>query len=149
MEIWRIFAQKDLQELHNFEKENTNDYLGVFYVLEYGDTIKIGSSKKPYTRLMSLRRNAEKYGNITLGRMAISKLHTNYFSNEKVIHKKLDSLRKNGTELFFVGFEETLKAIEDMHLPFLDETKKIKKESKDFCDFMGNLLFGNLIKTKK
>lgn len=50
-------------------------YLGVVYAVEYGDKLKIGYSTKPYTRIMVLKRNAEKYGNMAWGVFA-SAVHT-------------------------------------------------------------------------
>ena len=53
-------------------------YMGVVYALKYGNMIKIGSSKHPYKRFIALKSQAEKYGNINIGDIAISGLHTNF-----------------------------------------------------------------------
>ena len=47
----QIFSNSEFGEIRSVEKENKGTYLGFFYALEYGDLIKIGSTKNPYQRL--------------------------------------------------------------------------------------------------
>lgn len=83
----QIFDNEDFAKIKEIENSNKGKYTGFFYVLEYGDFVKIGSTKNPYQRLMALKRNAVNYGNLKIGRLAISIPHTNYVENEKHLWK--------------------------------------------------------------
>lgn len=115
-------------------------YMGVVYALKYGNMVKIGSSKHPYKRFIALKSQAEKYGNIKVGDIAISGLHTNFRENEKVAHHKFHKFRREGTELFNIDFEAVKDYLNTLDL--LDETIRINQDSETFKNRMANLLFG-------
>lgn len=108
----KIFEKEELTKLKEVCKQTPEDR-GYFYLLEYGNRIKIGCSKNPYKRYCTLKREAEAYGNSKLGRIAISSPHTNYSQNEVLLHKVFSEKRVTGTELFNLNFEDAIAGIPD------------------------------------
>lgn len=131
----KIFAEDELNQLKEIESNNKNKYTGFFYVLEYGDWIKIGSTKSPYTRITTLKSNAEKYGNTTTGRIIISSPHTNYIDNEKKLHTFFSEYRKPGTELFNLSLDEALGEINNI-VEYKDDTEQLEEKSRNFLHGM-------------
>lgn len=103
------YNQSNIHTLKGIDLLAQDTYMGVVYALKYGNMIKIGSSKHPYKRFISLKSQAEKYGNVKVGDIAISGLHTNFRENEKVTHHKFQKFRREGTELFDIDFETAKK----------------------------------------
>lgn len=136
----QIFNNEEFGEVKNIEKANKGKHTGFFYILEYGNLVKIGSTKNPYQRIMSLKRGAETYGNLKLGKVAISKPHTNYVSNEKRLHKLFSELRKSGSELFDISFDEAIRQIGDIE--YLNESKEIEAKSENFLNGMKSFILG-------
>jgi hypothetical protein len=136
----QIFSNSEFGEIRSVEKENKGTYLGFFYALEYGDLVKIGSTKNPYQRLLTLKREAASYNNSRIGRFALSKPQTNYTKNEKILHKVFASCRKSGTELFDISFNEVIN--NDIELEYKDETESIKNKSEKFLDMMKGFMLG-------
>lgn len=83
-----------------------HDYLGYIYVLEYGTTIKIGSTRNPEKRLKNLEANARLYGDISTGRVLVSIPHVNFRENETLIHRYLREMRITSSERFDITFDE-------------------------------------------
>ena len=108
----KIFEKEELTKLKEVCKQ-TPEYFGYFYLLEFGNRIKIGCSKNPYQRYMTLKKEAEDYGNTKLGRIAISRPHTNYSQNETLLHKVFFEKRVNGTELFDLDLDDVIAGIPD------------------------------------
>ena len=54
MNALQIFSNENFSELRKTENEKTGDYTGFFYILEYGDLVKIGYTKNAYQRVMAL-----------------------------------------------------------------------------------------------
>lgn len=138
----QIFSNPAFGEIKNFEKNLKDTYLGIFYAVEYGQAIKIGHTKKPYTRIVTLKRAAEKYGDISLGRVCISKAHTNHEENEKKLHEHFAKARKAGTELFNISFDDFISAVSLMGIEYKDESPQIKARSEAFLRGMKSLLLG-------
>lgn len=137
----QIFSNSEFSKLRKIEKENTSNYTGFFYILEYGDLVKIGCTRKPYQRVMALKRNAENYGDLKLGKIALSIPHTNFADNEKKLHKKFSTYRKSGSELFDLGFQEIVSNVPDV-VEYKDETIQIEKSSDNFFNMMKNFVLG-------
>ena len=137
----QIFSNENFSELRKIEKENTGDYTGFFYILEYGDLVKIGYTKNPYQRVMALKRNAENYGDLKLGKIALSIPHTNFSENEKKLHKKFSAYRKSGSELFDLDFQEIISKVSDI-VEYKDETIQIEKRTDSFFNGMKNFILG-------
>lgn len=138
----QIFNNSEFKEMRTTDKNLKDTYLGVVYALEYGDKLKIGCSKQPYTRVMALRRNAEKYGNAILGRICISIPHTNYKEIESFLHKRFSNFRVEGTELFDVTFNDFVKIFKNEKIDFKDETEKFEKKSQAFFEAMKSFIMG-------
>ncbi len=80
---------------------------------------------------MALKRMAEKYGDIQIGRFAISQGHTNYVENERILHEYYAANRQNDTELFSIALDDVIPGIQ-CDLVFKDETKEIEKRAENF-----------------
>lgn len=128
-----VFNNPEFGEIKNIEQENKNKYTGFFYILEWDNFVKIGSTKNPYQRLMALKRSAETYGQSQLGRIAFSVPHTNYKINEKKLHKNFSMHRKEKSELFDLSFDEVVSNLPN-DMEYLDESEQIDKQAEDFLN---------------
>lgn len=137
----QIFNNEKFGEIKKIEKKNKDKYTGFFYVLEYGDFVKIGSTKNPYQRLMALRRNAVNYGNFEIGRFAISIPHTNYVENERKLHEHFKNVRKQGSELFDCALEAVVNSIGNI-ATYRDDSEKIESKANAFFQGMKNFVTG-------
>ena len=135
-----IFNDANSKELKDFEK-NISTYMGIFYVMEYGDYVKIGYSHMPYERLTALKRQAVKYSDLRTGKIALSIPHTNYRENEKQLHAMFNRYRKQDTELFKIDFEDCIKLIESSSIKYKDESKEMKEESDQFLEEFKRFMF--------
>jgi hypothetical protein len=137
-----IFNNPKFGEIRTVESGLKDTYLGVVYAVEYGDKLKIGYSTKPYTRIMVLKRNAEKYGNMALGRVCISSPHTNYREIESFLHGRFADLRIEGTELFNIKFDDFVKIFRFEKINFKDETESIRRRSQAFFNGLKGFIIG-------
>lgn len=112
-------------ELKQLENEIKNSYLGVVYILQYGENVKIGSTNQPFTRYKTLKHNAEDYGNVKIGKISLSEAHTNYRRNESELHKIFRDYRRLGTELFNISFDNAIEKLGNIELEFLNDSKEI------------------------
>lgn len=135
-----IFKNEEFGELKKCKKDN--DYMGFFYAIEYGDLIKIGSTNNPYQRVMTLKRQAEKYGNTKIGNLVLSKQHTNYSENERQLHAYYKNKRKKGTELFNITISEFCENISKTNIEYKNQTKDIENKSEKFCNMMKSFMLG-------
>lgn len=142
----KIFENKEFGKIRSIEDSTKDSYMGFYYILEYGQNIKIGSTKQPYTRMLTLKRNAEKYGETKLGRVALSVPHTNYRDNEKILHQNFSKYRKVDTELFKFSFEDCINLLQKLTIEYCDDTNKIEEKADNFCSFMKSILFGGELK---
>lgn len=119
----KTYNRESIAELKPLGKLNKDSlWFGHFYVVEFGDMVKIGSTNNPYNRYMAFVREGEKYGKTKIGRFAVSPRHTNYRENEKALHKIHADKRKEGTELFDMKFEDAIRIPSEIE--FLDESEK-------------------------
>ena len=138
----KIFESSEMGELRILEKRLVSTYLGVVYALEYGDKLKIGHSTRPYTRIMALKRNGEKYGKVSIWRVCISTPHTNHFEIERVLHEKFLDYRVGNTELFDIGFDEFIRCFENTTLNMRDDTEKIDAKANSFLSNIKSFILG-------
>lgn len=110
-------------------------------IFDNEDFAKIGSTKNPYQRLMALKRNAVNYGNLKIGRFAISIPHTNYVENEKHLHEYFKDKRKRGSELFDCTLEETIPDILTV-VEYRDDSEKINAKADMFLQGMKGFVMG-------
>lgn len=140
MNDWTVFAPAEFSKIREFDKQQKGYYLGFVYIFECGKFTKIGMSKKPYQRLRALKHNAEGYGNQKTGRIAISKIHTNYKENEKRLHQFFSKFRKEDTELFELQFDEVCEMLPQLF--FEDNSKDLESQSQKKFESLVSLLFG-------
>ena len=136
----QIFNNEQFGQVKELERANRNNYIGFYYFLEWGNVVKIGCSKKPYQRLLALKRTA-KYGGLCIGRIGISQGHTNYAENEKILHKHFADYRKNDTELFSISFIDAVNSIPS-DIVLKDETKKKETQADNFLSGMKSFVLG-------
>ena len=113
-----IFENNQLGELSTYYPYHKDNTKGYFYVLECGKQVKIGSTKDPATRLKTLYSNFTKYGNVQVGRCAISQTHSNFRENEKKLHFIFDAYRVRKTELFEIDFDTVVSNIKNSDLEY-------------------------------
>lgn len=123
--VVQVFDNTQYNEIKQIEDSRSNEYMGFIYVMEWGDNIKIGCTKSPYQRLKALKRQAEKYGNTSIDRVAITIEHTNYKENERIIHKQFEKHQIGNTELFKAPFLYVVSEISDC-LVYKDESRAMK-----------------------
>lgn len=133
----QIFNSSEFGNLKELDK-NMETGFGIFYILEYGEEIKIGSTKQPYCRLMALRRQC-KYNNVNIGCIAVSPSHSNYKENEKLLHSRFAENRINDTELFHMKLEDVLSQIEKLEIDYSDE---YEEPGGAFIDFVMDFVKG-------
>lgn len=112
MNEWITYESHDDSKIPSRSSENP--YMGYVYALEYGSTIKIGSTLNPAQRIKTLASNARLYSDIPLGKVAVSPMHTNYFDNEHALHRYFDKARIAGSERFDMRLKEFIDHIPDL-----------------------------------
>ena len=137
----QIFNNEEFESIRILEKGNKDKYTGFFYILEWNNMVKIGSTKNPYQRLLALKRTAENYGSDKLGRIALSVPHTNYRDNEKTLHKFFSNCRKPYTELFNMEVRDAISKIPS-NLEYADDSEKINERAEAIFGWMKNFVLG-------
>lgn len=111
-------------------------YAGIVYLLEWGNLgVKIGQSRRPAQRIKEWEHYA-RYGGFKFGRIAITPIHTNYITNEGILHVYFDKYRVSGTELFAIPFDDVLAKLpvlnyEEIPLTSASVAKKYGIEDED------------------
>lgn len=132
----KIFPPNSIKEIKD-EYKDADDYLGYFYIVEYNDYVKIGSSRNLPQRYLSIKRECEKYNNGKIGRIAISKIaHTNYKENEVYLHNYFSQNRINNTELFNLIFDDVISQIELLNIIYEDKRELFYEEGKNFFNIL-------------
>lgn len=143
-EIVKIY--NNLKELENEDFNSISPFMGYVYFIEYGDYIKIGSSKQPITRIKSLCSNALRYHDLKIGKIAITYPHTNYKENENILHQHFLKKQKEKTELFNITLYEAIKSIKTIPLVFKDDSQEQEQHSEDFLNNAKQFLLQNVSK---
>lgn len=139
----QIFNYSEFSRIKETETMIDGSFLGIFYALEWDDMLKLGQSSHPYTRIMAHKRNAENYGNVRLGRVAISCAHTNYRENELKLHTYFANQRVAGTEIFDISMDEFIESLSIVGLEYKDESEGIDKRSQIVLEGLQHLLLGD------
>lgn len=139
----QIFTNEEFGYVRTIEEMRSNDYMGFVYVLEWDNVVKIGCTKYPYKRLLTLQRQAEQYGNVKLGSFALSKEHTNYAKNEKKLHNRFRDYRRGNTELFNISLQQAITEFSSC-LELLDESEIIERRERVTMEFFQHLLLGDI-----
>lgn len=119
---WTIYDKNEYNLLKELDFENRSKK-GYVYLLEYGDDVKIGTTKQPYFRISELARLAKNYSKTQTRSVAISPVHTNRFENEKKLHELFSEKLIGNGELF----KTKIKNILD-NIPFRYLTWEIEEE---------------------
>lgn len=147
MDEIEIFKKPDYKKLKAFEDNIKNPYMGVVYACEYGGNIKIGSSGKPYTRLTTLIRSAERYDGLSIGAFAITPLHTNFRDNEKLLHSFFANSRVGGTELFSISLQQAIDEAKKLELR--DDSAAFEKRGIAVCEGFKKIVTGEAFRGTK
>ena len=141
LNCFKVFCPEDMDELKAIEN-NTPNHFGYVYFIEYGDLIKIGYSKAPYKRLITLKRQGEGYSDKKIGRIALTPMCTNYVKIEMELHELFKDKRKDNTELFEISFYDAVTQTMGFNLSYLDESKEIEKHMEESFQFLKAFVTG-------
>ena len=78
---------KEYNDVNWIEDNKHAAHLGYVYLIEYGQHVKIGSTKRPARRMKQLNSIAVNYAGLTIGKIVISRPHTNFTENESQLHR--------------------------------------------------------------
>ena len=141
--LFRAFSIDEIEDLKRIEK-NTPYLFGYVYFLEYGNLLKIGYTKNPYTRIMTLKKQGEGYSDKAIGRVALTPMCTNYVKVEKTIHELFKDVRRDKTELFDISFYDAVMGTMNANLDYLDESKEIERRSDATFNFVKSFISGEV-----
>lgn len=113
---------------------NRDDIGGCVYVINFGFAVKIGCSSNPDERIRNITNYLKNYAGLEAENVFISPRHVNYQENEKLMHKKFEHDRLEGSELFTISHPlavETLSDL-DMNCDLEKERERIEKSSENF-----------------
>ncbi|MCW6653642.1 phage antirepressor KilAC domain-containing protein [Aerococcaceae bacterium NML210727] len=145
----QVFKHEQFGEIKKMYPDK-KDYFGYIYVLEYGNSLKIGSTNNPYARIARLKSNAEKYGKQLIGRVALSTPHTNFRDVEKRLHQIFADFRKEGTELFNLDLEDVLSNDKVFDIKLEDNSEKLIERAEVVTEgFKSFLLTGKFPKNRE
>lgn len=104
------------------------DECGIVYAIEFGDNIKIGSTKNLNKRYKQLCSNANYYNDIKIGNCYYTIHHEKYRDTEQLLHKLFSNKRKPNTELFNMTTSYLLFMTKDINIDTekIDHSKTIK-----------------------
>ena len=135
-----ICEKSEIERIMNLEKNKSDEYQGFVYIIDYGDCVKIGCTKKPYRRLLELEKMIERYGNRKSLRFYVSDEHTNYYKNETMLHEFFSAKRINGTELFNISFENAV-LVANNKMILKNESLYLEKQSAEDIKRLQELFF--------
>ena len=118
-------------------QKESNRFLGRVYAMEYGDFLKIGSSKKLTARIRALKKQCE-YASIQSGEVVFTSPHTNYKENEKLIHMACSEYRIGDTELYDLNIYDFIEVVSKLHAK--DDSVKLSEECETISDYFISLV---------
>ncbi|WP_029423510.1 GIY-YIG nuclease family protein [Alicyclobacillus macrosporangiidus] len=136
------FVAESNAQLNQPPFNKMRDYLGFVYVVEYGSFIKIGKTQNPHQRMKSIKSVGRNYGDTTIGRILVSRPHTNFNENERSIHEALSHHRVRG-ELFAMTLDEFMAG--KFGLTFRDDVEMLRKRTEAHVNVLKELLFPELV----
>ena len=145
MNEFYIYCRDEFSKIKELKENSKKSELGYFYILEWDNGVKIGSTKRPVQRIQAFMQTAEKYGNAVLGRVAFSIPHINYKGNEAILHQYFSDFRMNGTELFSIDFDRVISNIPD-NLEYEKEIERNHDTVEIFTDIVDRLIASKDIK---
>ncbi len=114
-----------------------DDTSSVVYIIEYPESVKIGRTRHPRSRLKAHQSNALKNQRV-IGRVAIKYVEDNYLGAERELLRRFADKRIENTEEFLIGFEDVINSApkEENHTTFSElellraENKRLSEELK-------------------
>lgn len=134
----KIYDITELEELKELKYSVLNNKrLGYLYILKYNakdnvDTIKIGVTINPFSRINELSKTANNYGFSSVEKIAISECHSNYYKSEKNMHKYYEDKRKEGCEIFNVSFDDACSMVDKLLSNRTDSNSLTNNKVTDF-----------------
>lgn len=119
--------------------EDEPSTFGFVYAIEYGDGIKIGSTKSVRNRLSNIISHAGLYSDIETGEFCFSEAHRNFRENERIIHKAFANRRLGKSERFQMTLDDFFK---ELPLIYFDMDRaaakaQLEKDSRSLFEMMG------------
>lgn len=130
MNTVKVFDSYDRQALTDFENTKKT-YDGFVYIIEVGNSTKIGCTAHLDKRMRQLSSMLRNYADIKIGRIAVTMPHMNYRDNEKTIHKIFSSSRINGGEMFDVKFCDAILELNSLSFDTSDELRNARMKEAD------------------
>jgi hypothetical protein len=129
--MWRKDKfMNDIWTKYNYDNVKIPDGNGVVYVIEYGDYIKIGSTKDIVTRYKQLYKQATDYCNVLIGECYYTVPHEKYKETEQNFHNLFIEKRKDKTELFNMSISEFFNSVQNFRI----DLSKNENNNKPFID---------------
>ena len=143
-----VFNNAEFDKIKDFQREKPNPVVGIVYAVEYDNRFcKIGMSSVPAERTHTIKHYIGDYMQKNVTGIMISKWHTNYRENEKLLHEKFKDCRLPNTELFSVDIAEISELILNGGILLEDNSEEIlseiQKGSKAFLEFGKAVLRGD------
>ena len=116
----KIYDITELEELKELKYSSLNNKrLGYLYILKYNakdnvNTIKIGVTINPFSRINELSKTANNYGFSSVEKIAITNPHLNYYKSEKRMHEYYAEKRKPNCEIFNIPFEDACNIVTEL-----------------------------------
>lgn len=130
MDDLRILTSGEFEELKDIEEATETAHHGFVYVIDYGDFVKIGHTRRPYLRFKQHMNGLKNYGkNIDVYNMLITPPHTNHSENERLVHAFFSDFRKEGTELFYIPFNKVVQVFPSIGLVYRDDSKEMNRRA--------------------
>ena len=132
-----ITEKGKLITVHELKQIKREKGLGYFYIIEYGNGVKIGNTDNPYNRYKTIEHLALHYGDTAIGRMFLSYAHSNYIQNERLLHKHFSYCRLYGdkSERFDIKFDETINSLPDIKLKSQIEEEYDERKMRETAKF--------------
>jgi hypothetical protein len=110
--------------------EDLDDTSSVVYVIEYPESVKIGRTKHPRSRLRTHQNNALK-SQRAIGRVAIKYVNDNYWRAERELLQRFADMRIENTEEFLIKFEDVINCMsEEKNHTKISELELLREENK-------------------
>lgn len=138
---WNEFSNAyQVPETHSSVSKELQKHYGIVYVIEIGNHVKIGKSKKPVQRLQNIIAYAENYAHKEVGKILISPFCTNYSKLENYLHKHFEDWRLPSSELFNLTLSEFKQLLPNFKYKDNGHELEFKhlKSSEKFRNFLRN-----------
>ena len=109
--IWRGQTWILADYLSIIPKDKPTPDHGFLYILEIGDSLRIGSTANLRLQLRALINQLQTYSRLPVGRFAFSPPHLNFTENRKLLHHHFAPFRKGKAEIYALTPEEFFRQL--------------------------------------